>query len=138
VQLDNTETVTSGNILTIPWDSKVVDTDSMWNLATSTYVTVRTAGLWHVGLSAYWTEFSGIATRVLTSVFNGVGTALTDLICRDERYAAVTTIPGAAPSSLVSLGIGDTIEGRVYQNSGGNEGLENTITHMWGYLITPN
>jgi hypothetical protein len=120
VQLNAYKAIAHNTFTVISWDSARLDNEGMWSSATPSVATIRTSGLYTIGLQAIlsgtvgtghmwgFITVNGTDVKNNTEVFLGTS--------GDGRAAA-----GSQPQRLVA---GDVIRSQVHQTSGGSLSLQ--------------
>lgn len=121
----------------IPWDAEEFDThgfhDNVTNPSRFT-VPAGQAGYYHAGVMWGTTVDLGADKRVVAYLLkNGVETRA----ARQEHQtgAAASGFAAIAITTLVSLAVGDYVEGRTFQDSGAGRDLDRTTSGMWVYKV---
>jgi hypothetical protein len=121
LRLNAYKAIATGTYTLVNWDAATVDNEGMWSSATPGVATIRTAGLYVVGLQGiisgtvgtghFWGFVTKNGTDVSVNSFIFIGTS------GDGRGAA-----GSQPERCVA---GDVIRAYVRQSSGGTLSLQN-------------
>jgi altronate dehydratase len=121
LQLNAYKAVAHNTTTVISWDSARIDNEGMWSSATPSVATIRTSGLYTLGLQAILNGTVGTGHMWGFVTVNGTNIATDSEVflgtSGDGRAAA-----GSQPQRLVA---GDVIRGYVHQTSGGSLSLQN-------------
>lgn len=112
----------SHNVTTvIPWDAATIDNEGMWSSATPSIATIRTSGLYQLGLQAILNGSVGTGHMWGFVTLNG-----TDVAVNSEVFLGTSGDGRAAAGSQpVQLIAGDVIRAYVHQTSGAALSLQN-------------
>jgi hypothetical protein len=102
--------IISGMTTSLIFDSVLYDTDVMWNPASPTVLTIKTAGRYLVVGNLLLNPNSGGTTRYMSIVLNGNDIA--------NQQGLLTDYPRMSCSAVVNLVPGDQISLSVFQDSG--------------------
>lgn len=110
---------------TISWDIEEWDTDNMWVIGSPTRITINTPGIYVVTANALITS-NATGLRELNFLVNGAVVGAVN-----ANNAVNGTNHGATLSRTWKLGIGDFLETRIFQNSGGTLTIVASGGHWW-------
>lgn len=104
------QNIASGAFTTISFDSILFDTDGMWNPATPTYLTIKTAGKYLLVGNFLFTPAAGGNTRFASVIVNGAEVT--------DQQGAITEYSRMSFCAIVDLAVGDRVSLGAYQDSG--------------------
>lgn len=104
----------------ITWTNEANDTDSMWTASAPTLITINTAGIYMLTLTAHLN-----ATATLTYATLAMFIASTPIASIGTPPESSTDWKGTV-STLMSLSAGQTVAGRIYVTGGSNYVIKGT------------
>jgi hypothetical protein len=115
--------LSSGVIAALPMDTKVWDTDSMFDLSNPTAITIRTPGVYDIDVWCLWPA-SAASYREAWIKVTGTGTPTAGALGGQHTSViapnAVPTVTGQEIHRKVQLNKGDFFQLMINQSTGGN------------------
>lgn len=113
----NVQTITSGAVAAISYDTRLWDFGSMWDPANPTRLTAQDQGIYLFGFHAGWQNAGGVATRRQFNIYKNGNNAVR---LGTLEWAPITSVTIASLAALDFCKAGDFYESGVFQDSGGN------------------
>lgn len=111
------QSIPSGVQTAVAFDLARYDTDGMWSAGMPTRLTIQTAGRYHVGFIASFDEPTGAGSLRGASLWVNGTLVIATVVVLPRPGGSQTQLP--VVSGDYAFAVGDYLEGRVVQDSGG-------------------
>ncbi len=116
------QSIPTGVVTAVQLDTEIADRYAMFS-ATSATITVSDAGIYLVTPGAYW-AVNGTGDRICAAYINGAELTTGG----DGAPASASNTIRQSGAQLALLAVGDTVELRVFQSSGGNLNVQGRLS----------
>lgn len=125
------QSIPDSAISAVSFDTEEFDSDAMFDLASPTVLTIKTAGLYVVQGYVRLAGSVGGSRRINHLMHNSEGVAVTE----DDVGGSSATIPGLVVGAIIRASVNDTLRLDLYQNSGA--ALNCNVAYLGAARIAP-